>query len=827
MLEHKQRQPEVNMSQHTSDQQNPASSTEQDDSVRHVQQNTSFAYIEPYDNPAGGWGALSSVAKNLKRQDIVTKGSITLLDVNQPTGFDCPGCAWPEKKNAHAFNFCENGAKAVAFEATSKRATPDFFDHHTVSWLTEQNDFYLEDLGRLTHPMRYNAHTDKYVEVSWDEAFALIAKHLQGLESPHQAAFYTSGRTSNEAAFLYQLFVRSFGTNNFPDCSNMCHEPTSVGLKQTIGLGKGTVTLEDFDHADTIFSFGHNPGTNHPRMLATLREVSRRGGNIVAINPIKERGLERFQDPQAPLEMMTNGSTEISRYYFQPSVGGDYAIFFGMLKHLVEWDRKAQAEGQPSVFDQDFIQQNTVGFEAMLAELDRTAWSEIHKYTGLAPEHLESIARMYRDSPRSIFCWGMGITQHRHGTANVHMLSNLVLAKGQIGKQGAGLCPVRGHSNVQGDRTMGIHELPSEQMLERIDQVFGIKSPRTPGYGVVETIQAIDEGKVKVFIGLGGNFAVATPDTVFTQQALKKCDLVVNIATKLNRSHLICGKDALLLPCLGRTEIDEQLHGAQAITVEDSMSNVHLSAGRNAPASDQLLSEPDIVARMAAAVLTDTQINWGWYIESYDRIRDSIAEVFDNFKDFNAKVYQPGGFHLEHPANHQKWNTASGKAQFIITPLSSIYQDQTYQYADDYPAAKVYTLMTTRSHDQYNTTLYGLDDRYRGVFGQRRVLFMNKADIEEAGFVKDQWVDIESIFPDQIKRIVKSFRIVEYNIPRGSIAAYYPETNPLVALASHDAASKIPASKSIPVILHAGDAPLHFNLEEQVEPEKANEIIHS
>ena len=794
---------------------------------KHIQENNSFARIEPYTHPAGGWGALLSVARNLKRQDILGKGSITLLNINQPTGFDCPGCAWPEKKDAHAFNFCENGAKAVAFEATSKTITPEYFAGHTVSWLSEQSDFFLEDLGRLTDPVRYDAATDKYVPISWDDAFKLIAQHLHALDNPDQAAFYTSGRASNEAAFLYQLFVRSFGTNNFPDCSNMCHETTSVGLLDSIGLGKGTVTLDDFDIADAIFSFGHNPGTNHPRMLGTLREVSKRGGNIIAINPIKERGLERFQDPQAPLEMMTNGSTPISRYYFQPKIGGDYALMLGMLKHLNEWDKKALASGKPSVFDRNFIAVNTVGFDEMIAEVERTEWADLYKHSGLSPEHLEKLAKLFLESERSIFCWGMGITQHRHGTANVHMLANLLLARGQIGRPGAGLCPVRGHSNVQGDRTMGINELPSPKLLDNIDRVFGIISPRKNGYGVVETIKAMAEGEIKVFIGLGGNFAVATPDTAYTQEALRKCNLTVHVATKLNRSHLVCGKDALILPCLGRTEIDEQLHGPQAITVEDSMSNVHLSAGRNTPISKNILSEPDIVARMAEAVLPESQIKWKWYIESYDRIRDSIADVFDEFHDFNLRVYKPGGFHLEHPANQHIWNTKSGKAQFLITPLEEVYADKENQYAAAYTESKVYTLMTTRSHDQYNTTLYGLDDRYRGVFGQRRVLFMNQADIDEAGFEANQWVDIESVFSDGVKRIVHSFRIVPYNIPRGSLAAYYPETNPLVALSSHDKYAKIPASKSVPVILHPGNAPEHFNLATAVDPEDANKKVSS
>lgn len=778
----------------------------------------SYARIEPYHQPAGGWGALLAVAQNLHRQQVVKKGAITLLNANQPTGFDCPGCAWPEKKGTTTFNFCENGAKAIAFEATSKYLTRDFFAEHTVSWLAEQSDFYLEDLGRLTEPMKYDAQTDRYVPITWDDAFSLIAQHLQALESPDQASFYTSGRTSNEAAFLYQLFVREYGTNNFPDCSNMCHESTSVGLGTTIGVGKGTVTLEDFDITDAVFSFGHNPGTNHPRMLATLREVVKHGGQVIAINPLKELGLEKFQDPQVALEMITNGSTEISRYYFQPAVGGDYAILFGILKYLKQWDDEAIAKSKPRIFDHSFIEMNTIGFSEMLAEVDQTPWDKIHQYTGLPAKELEKLASLYANAKTAIFCWGMGITQHRHGTANVQMLANLMLARGLIGRPGAGLAPIRGHSNVQGDRTVGINENPSDAFLQRLDEVFAINTPKNHGLGVVDTIDAMGKGKVKVFIGLGGNFAMATPDTQYTHQGLRACNLTAHITTKLNRSHLVCGKDALILPCLGRTEVDHQLHGPQAVSVEDSMSNVHLSAGRNQPISAELLSEPDIVARMAAATLPNSKIKWRWYIESYDRIRNSIADVFDEFHDFNLKVYQPGGFHLEHPANAHVWKTSSGKAEFIIHPLDSVYADTEHQYVMDYShKAKVYMLMTTRSHDQYNTTVYGLDDRYRGVFGQRRVLFMNEKDIQDAGFTADQWVDIESIYADGVKRIVHSFRIVPYQIPRGSLAAYFPETNPLIALSSHDHLSKIPASKSVPVILHPGQAPAHFDLTEVVD----------
>ena len=760
-----------------------------------------FSKIEPYHHAAGGWGALLSVARHLKKQEILKKGAITLLNANQPTGFDCPGCAWPEPKNAHTFNFCENGAKAIAFEATSKRVDAAFFAQHSVTWLKQQSDYFLELQGRLTEPMRYDVETDHYVPISWDDAFQLIADQLQSLDHPDQAAFYTSGRTSNEAAFLYQLFVRRFGTNNFPDCSNMCHEATSMGLTETIGVGKGTVSLEDFEQADAIFIFGHNPGTNHPRMLATLSAASKRGANIVSINPLKERGLQKFQDPQNKLEMLTNGSTPISRNYYQPKIGGDYALLMGMFKHLDEWDQAARKKGQKPVFDDQFIAEQTAYFAEALAEVRRTEWSDIHAQTGLPAEDVEHLAQMFKNAERAIFCWGMGITQHRHGVANIHMLSNLLLSRGHIGRAGTGVCPVRGHSNVQGDRTMGINEHPPEALIDALDRTFNTKFPRKHGLGVVESIQAMAEQKIKVFIAMGGNFSEATPDTNYTHFALSQCQLTAHVATKLNRSHLICGKNALILPCLGRTEVDIQKHGPQSISVEDSMSNVHLSAGRNEPASEMLLSEADIIARMAEKTLPNSGIDWRWYVESYDRIRDKIAEVFSDFQDFNARVYQPGGFHLEHPANRHEWRTPSQKAEFLITPLAEVYADAEHQFIAQYQKQKVYTLMTMRSHDQYNTTLYGLDDRYRGVFGLRRVVFMNEQDIQSAGFHADQYVDIESIFSDGRKRVVQQFRIVPYNIPRGCLGAYYPETNPLVALSSHDKRAKIPASKSVPVIL--------------------------
>ena len=758
--------------------------------------------IEPYRGAAGGWGALNSVAKHLKHQGVAVKGSITLLQVNQPDGFDCPGCAWPDKSHTSTFEYCENGAKAVAFESTTKRVDLDFFAAHSVRWLKDQSDYFLEDNGRLTHPLRYDATTDHYVPISWTDAFALIAQHLRALPDPNQAAFYTSGRTSNEAAFLYQLFVRAYGTNNFPDCSNMCHEPTSLGLSESIGLGKGTITLDDFEHADTIFIFGQNPGTNHPRMLGTLRAASKRGANIIAINPLHERGLERFTDPQDPIEMMTGGSTPISTYYYQPRVGGDYALLTGMMKHLKQWHDQAIAAGKDGLFDQAFIDAQTVGFSTLLDEIEHTEWADIYAASGLPPNELEQVARLYAEGKRVIFCWGMGITQHRQGVATIHMLSNLLLARGHIGRAGGGACPVRGHSNVQGDRTMGIYEKPAAKLLDRLDQVFNIQSPRAHGVDVVGAIEGMANGSIKVFVAMGGNFVAATPDSELTYAALQQCDLTVQISTKLNRSHLIHGRDALILPCLGRTEVDRQKYGEQSISVEDSMSNVHLSHGRNTPASPELLSEPAIVAGMAAATLPDSQIPWLWYIEDYDRIRDDIAKVFDDFVDFNLRVHVPGGFHIQHPAARQEWRTPAGKATFFAHSLKAIYARPDYATH----RLQVYTLTTMRSHDQYNTTIYGLDDRYRGVYGQRRVLFIHADDIKALGMHDGEWVDIESLAADGKKRIARRFKLVKYNIPRGCVAAYYPETNVLVALDNHADRAGTPSSKSIPVILYASMA---------------------
>ncbi|XVJ71066.1 MAG: FdhF/YdeP family oxidoreductase [Rhizobacter sp.] len=758
--------------------------------------------IEVYPHAAGGWGALKSVAKQLIRQRIAAKGARTLLSANQPDGFDCPGCAWPDRDHTSTFEFCENGVKAVASEATAKRATPEVIGARTVSEWELASDFELEEQGRLTQPMVYSASTDRYEAITWDAAFVLIARELRGLDHPDQALFYTSGRTSNEAAFLYQLFVREFGTNNFPDCSNMCHEPSGVALKPTIGVGKGTVTLADFEVADAIFIFGQNPGTNHPRMLGELRAAAKRGARIVSFNPLRERGLERFANPQNALEMATGSSTAISSHYFQVRIGGDLAAVKGLCKRLLELDDAAMAEGMARVLDGEFIKEHTSGFDALAANLRAESWALLEAESGLSHREICLAADVYAQARSTIICWGMGITQHQHSVKTIQMLLNLLLLRGNLGRSGAGACPVRGHSNVQGDRTMGIDEKPSPAFLDRLQQVFGFEPPRHHGLNTVDSIAAMHGGRARVFFGMGGNFAAATPDTATTWAGLRQCALTVHVATKFNRSHVVHGKQALILPCLGRTEIDVQAGGPQSVSVEDSMSMVHLSAGLNAPASEHLLSEPMIVARMALATLPKSNVPWAWLVEDYSRIRDKIEAVFDDFHGFNARVAKPGGFRLRNTASERVWKTASGKAEFRTHALPQGDQQQSARTA----AAKgvaVMTLATVRSHDQYNTTIYGLDDRYRGVYGQRRVVFMNEADMQAQGFKSGDLVNIQSVFAGEMPRQVDGFLLVAYDIPRGCLASYYPETNALLPLSSVADGAGTPTSKAIPVVLSA------------------------
>ncbi|WP_329743333.1 FdhF/YdeP family oxidoreductase [Dyella sp. A6] len=753
--------------------------------------------IRPYDQPAGGWGALRATAKAVFEQMNTAEAAVTLFRTNKPyamrakrpEGFDCPGCAWPDKQHTSTFQFCENGAKAVTWEATRKRVTPDFFAVHTVTELLGWNDHQLEDEGRLTHPLAYNAEKDIYEAVDWDVAVERIGEILRSQADPNTVEFYTSGRASNEAAFLYQLFAREYGTNNFPDCSNMCHEATSVGLPQSIGIGKGTVALDDFDHCELVIAIGHNPGTNHPRMMGTLHEVAHRGVPIIVLNPLKERALERFADPQSPVEMATLSATPIASTYLQVKVGGDAAALKGIMKSLLEMD-DASAQESP-VLDRAFIAAHTEGFDALAADLRATRWDDIEAASGLPAQALQDVAAAYASSNATIVTYGMGLTQHHQGTQNVQQVANLLLLRGNFGKPGAGICPLRGHSNVQGDRTVGITEKPGAVMLQRIEQTFGFKPPGAHGHDAVAAMQAISEGRSKVLICLGGNLAVAMPDPQRCFDGVRKLELSVHIATKLNRSHLLTCKNTFILPCLGRTERDLQASGPQAVTVEDSMSMVHASLGKLPPASPQLRSEPAIIAGMAAATLPDSKVPWMTFITDYDIIRNAIEAVFPDFARYNERILTPGGFRLPLPPTERVWNTPSGKAQFLR--MKGLHEDP----APADPA--ILTLTTVRSHDQYNTTIYGFDDRYRGVFGRRDVVFMNAHDLAERGIEPGDQIRVETAIGQGPERQLVNVIAVAYDIARGSVATYYPEGNCLVPLDYNDQASGTPSYKSIPV----------------------------
>jgi molybdopterin-dependent oxidoreductase alpha subunit len=754
------------------------------------------AGIRQYEHPAGGWDALGAVAKAIHGQMSAVSGTRIMLRNNQPDGFDCPGCAWPDPKHTSAFEFCENGAKAVTWEATRKRATPEVFQRYTVSELLGWRDHDIEDLGRLTHPMAYDAATDRYVQIGWDEACARIAKVLNALASPDMAEFYTSGRASNEAAFLYQLFARAYGTNNFPDCSNMCHEATSVGLPQSIGIGKGTVSLEDFDHADLIISMGHNPGTNHPRMMTTLHAAARRGAPIVVFNPLRERALERFAAPQDPLEMATFSATDIASDYLQVKVGGDAAALKGVMKAVLALDDDDLAAGGAGLLDRDFIAAHTQGFEALADDLRATEWADVERASGLSRASLEHVARLYCKAKATIVAFGMGITQHRLGTDNVQQISNLLMLRGNYGRPGAGICPVRGHSNVQGNRTVGIDEKAPLALRQGIERVYGFTPPARPGHDAAEAVEAIEAGRSRFLMCLGGNLAVAMPDPQRTFAAMRGLEMVVHIATKPNRSHLLTARQSLLLPCLGRTELDLQAGGAQSITVEDSMSMVHASTGRLPPPSDQVRSEPAIVAGIAKAVLGDRHgIDWDALVADYGRIRDGIEGVLAGFADYNLRIRQPGGFRLPIGPAQRIWHTPSGKAQFIVMP--GIQEDPRAA------GAAVLTLATLRSHDQYNTTIYGFDDRYRGIFGRRDVVFLNPDDLAAQGLAPGDRVDLEAVpFEGEAASpgaVLRNLTAVAYDIPRGSAGAYYPEANVLIALSHRDPRSGTPSYKSVPV----------------------------
>lgn len=734
--------------------------------------------------PAGGWAALAASTEKLLEAKALRKSVGALLKVNQPSGFDCPGCAWPDPKNPSMAEFCENGLKAVTAETTGKRVTAEFFRNHTVTELKKQTDHWLEAQGRLTEPMTYHPDSDTFVPISWDEAFQKIGKVLQSLASPDEAIFYTSGRTSNEAAFLYQLFVRLYGTNNLPDCSNMCHESSGVAMGESIGIGKGTVTLEDFEKADAIFILGQNPGTNHPRMLTELQKARARGAEIVTLNPIVERGLESFIHPQQVAAMLTNRPASITSLYLQPLIGGDLAALKGIMKWILEFER-----GRPGqVLDHSFIEEHTHNFESFADDLRKTDWTVIEEQSGLTRQSLKQAAEIYAKAKTVIACWAMGLTQHKHAVPTIQQIINLLLIRGNIGREGAGACPVRGHSNVQGDRTMGIVEQPTADFLDRLGAVFHFNPPTKHGFDAVAAIKAMAAGRAKVFFAMGGNFARATPDTTLTESALSQCLLTAHVTTKLNRSQLIHGTEALILPCLGRTELDLQLSGPQSVTVEDSMSMVHASTGRHRPASEHLLSEPAIVAGLAKATLPGGLIDWDALVADYGRIREKIAEVIPGFEHFNTRIKSPGGFYLGNSAGQRDWKTEWKRARFTVSEIPDL----------SLPSG-VFRLMTIRSHDQYNTTIYGLDDRYRGIKGERRIIFMNAEDIAHLNLHPEDRVDLVSVYGDGQERRADDFIIKPYDIPRGCAASYFPETNVLVSVDSVADRSHTPISKYIPV----------------------------
>jgi len=717
----------------------------------------------------------------------------TLLKVNQTDGFDCPSCAWPDPDSARkTAEFCENGAKAVASEATKDRIVPEFFAAHSVSELLGQSDRWYEQRGRLTQPMWRPAGSDHYQPIEWDAAFELIARELHALDSPNEAAFYTSGRASNEAAFLYGLFARQFGTNNLPDCSNLCHESSGTGLTESIGIGKATIKLEDFSHADAIFVIGQNPGTCHPRMLSELQKAARNGCQIVSINPLAETGLIRFKNPQEPLSLLGAG-TPIARLFLPVRINGDVALIKGIMKEMLEEDARTGGK----VLAHDFIREQTEGFEALRADLESESWGDILESSGCSRELIQQAAAIAIRSEHMICCWAMGITQHKNGVANVQTIANFALLRGQIGRRGAGLCPVRGHSNVQGDRTVGIWEKMSDEFLDALGKEFGFSPPKAHGRDAVGTIQAMAAGQIKVFIGLGGNFLAATPDTQLTAQAMQRCRLTVQISTKLNRGHLITGREALILPCLGRTEQDVQASGPQFVTVENTTGVVHQSRGVLPPASQHLRSEPAIVAGIAQRTLAGrTPTDWASLVADYDRIREHIEHVVPGFAQYNRRVRDPGGFYLPNGPREGKFTTPSGKARFTVHPIPR---------HDLRPGELLLT--TIRSHDQFNTTIYGENDRYRGISNGRRVLFINAQEIAERGLQSGSIVDLISRDGGESRR-AERFKLVPYDIPRGCAAAYYPETNVLVPLHNVAERSNQPAFKSIPIRIEPSPAAL-------------------
>jgi len=763
-------------------------------------------------NKAGGLSSLTSTLKHIIQSQQPQTNVKNLLKANKDKGFDCPGCAWGDQKEG-LLQFCENGAKAIAWESTSKKVDADFFAQYSVSQLQKQSDYWLEYQGRLTQPMKYNQQTDHYEPIDWSDAVQLIADKLNRLESPDEAEFYTSGRASNEASFLYQLFGRMFGTNNFPDCSNMCHEASGVALNESIGIGKGTVILDDFDHAEAIFVFGQNPGTNHPRMMNALRKAARGGCKIVSFNNLKEVALERFASPQDPIELLTPSATTISHAYFTPKLGGDMAAIRGMVKIILSRNEEQISKNKPALIDLTFINKHCQKFEQYQQIVDQTTWQQIEQQSGLTIEQIIQATDIFLAAGKVICTWAMGITQHKHSVATIQEIVNLQLLTGNIGKKGAGLCPVRGHSNVQGNRTMGINEKPVPAFIDKMSKAIDTQLPTISGHNVYHALNAFLQKTSKVLICLGGNIAQAAPDTTQTHQALKNTELNVQISTKLNRSHLCIGQDALILPCLGRTEIDNQASGEQFITVEDTFSMVHASQGNVEPLANTLYSETAIVADIATATLANTStnstVNWQQLKGNYDLIRDLIEQSIAGFTDFNQKLEQPGGFYLGNSAAELKWNNQQEKALFSVhnLPTSVVQVSQEQLSSLQNKQQPLYTLQSLRSHDQYNTTIYGLDDRYRGIKNARNILFINEKDARKQGLKNNQHVDITSIWHDDQQRKVTNFILCFYDIPRGNLAAYYPETNPLVPLDSFGERSYTPTSKSVAVIINKAENP--------------------
>ncbi|MGQ4485838.1 FdhF/YdeP family oxidoreductase [Streptomyces sp. 372A] len=735
--------------------------------------------VGPAHHSAAGLPAVAQSLRVAQQQMGLRRTARTLLKVNQKDGFDCPGCAWPEGDKRHTAEFCENGVKAVAEEATLRRVTPDFFAAHPISDLAGRSGYWLGQQGRITQPVHLPEGADRYEAVTWERAFEIVAEELTALASPDEAVFYTSGRTSNEAAFLLQLFAREFGTNNLPDCSNMCHESSGSALTETIGVGKGSVSLEDLHHADLIIIAGQNPGTNHPRMLSALEQAKAAGAKIISVNPLPEAGLEHFKNPQTPQGMLKG--TPLNDLFLQIRIGGDQALFRLLNKLILE------TEG---AVDHTFVTQHTHGYEEFAAAAADADWDATLAATGLDRTAIEQALAMVLASERTVVCWAMGLTQHKHSVPTIREVVNFLLLRGNIGRPGAGVCPVRGHSNVQGDRTMGIFERPAPAFLDALDKEFGITSPRHHGYDVVRAIRALRDGDAKVFFAMGGNFVAATPDTDVTEAAMRNARLTVHVSTKLNRSHAVTGARALILPTLGRTDKDVQAGGKQFVTVEDSMSKVHASRGNLTPASPHLLSEPAIVARLARAVLgTGSATPWEEFEKDYATIRDRISRVVPGFENFNARIAHPGGFTLPHgPRDSRRFPTATGKANFTAAPVEF----------PELPEGRL-LLQTLRSHDQYNTTIYGLDDRYRGIKGGRRVVLVHPGDAEALGLADGSYTDLVSEWKDGVERRAPGFRVVHYPTARGCAAAYYPETNVLVPLDSTADTSNTPASKSVVV----------------------------